>query len=83
MPNGTSSVGGLNAIRRLLRGIRAGLAQGHQGVPIIALESDSYEHPEYGEVFVPQVPIVAWKSEAELMGAEPDLDSELSDEISF
>ena len=79
----TSSIGGLNTLRRLLRSIRAGIAKGLTGVPIVALQSDSYVHDLYDEVFTPQLPIVAWKSEAELMGSEPDLDSELSDEISF
>ena len=77
----TSSVGGLNCIGGLVQKIRAGIAKGLAGIPIVKLESDSYMHELYDEVFTPHLPIVAWKSEAELVGGEPDLDSDLEDEI--
>ena len=77
----TSSVGGLNCIGNLVQKLRAGMAKGLAGIPIVVLESDSYMHPEYDEVFTPLMPIKAWKSEAELMGGKPDLDDELNDEV--
>jgi hypothetical protein len=79
----TSSVGGINAIGKLLRNVRAGIAKGQTGVPIAALETDSYEHHEYGEVHTPVLRLVEWRSEVELMGGEPDVDSDLEDEIPF
>ncbi len=79
----TSSVGGLNCIGNLVQKIRAGIAKGLTGIPIVKLESDSYMHELYDEVFTPQLPIVAWKSEAELMGGEPDPEPGLDDEIPF
>jgi hypothetical protein len=66
----TSSVGGLNEIRRLLRSIRNAIARGETKIPIVALDSDSYMHPIYDEVFIPKLPLKAWKSEAELLGGE-------------
>ena len=67
----------------MLRAYHAGLRKGLTGVPIIRADVGDYKHPKYGKVFVPLFPIVAWKSEGELMGGPPDLDSDLSDEIPF
>ena len=69
---GTSSVGGLNCVRRLAGDIRAGIRQGQAGVPIVSLQANSYQHPEFDKVFVPQLPIETWKSEAELTGQAPE-----------
>ena len=79
----TSSVGGLNCIGNLVQKIRAGMAKGLTGIPIATLESGSYMHEKYDEVFTPELPITAWKSERELTGGEPDLDSDLNDDVPF
>jgi hypothetical protein len=77
----TSSRGGISAIGRLVSGIRRGQRQGNTGLPIIRLGVGSYKHKQYGKVFVPQFTLIGFKSEAELMGGEPNLDADLNDEI--
>jgi hypothetical protein len=77
----TFSQGGRRAVDKMLRGYHTGLRKKLTGIPIICNDVDDYKHPKYGKVFVPQFPIIAWKSEAELMGGEPDLDAELNDSI--
>ena len=51
------------------------------GLPVIRLNVDSYKHRTFGKVMVPVLPIVAWRSERELLGGEPGLDVELNDSI--
>ena len=53
------------------------------GIPIVTLETSSYIHEKYDEVFTPVLPIKAWKSERELTGGEADYDADLNDDVPF
>jgi len=79
----TSSRGGIHAIQKLLRAIRAGLHKDETRIPIIALETDWYMHHEHGKVHVPVLRLVCWKSQKELTTGEADFDADLDDEIGF
>ncbi len=79
----TSSKGGIGAVGRMVSAVRRGQRQGNTGLPVIRLDVDSYKHrrKEFGKVFVPSLPVIGFKSEAELAGGEADLDAELDDKI--
>ena len=79
----TGSRGGIYAIQKLLRAIRTGLHKDETGIPITALETDSYMHHEHGKVHVPALPLRSWKSEKELTTGEDDFDADLDDEVGF
>jgi hypothetical protein len=56
-----SSVGGSNAMAELIGEIMAQLDKDPaHPVPVIALESDSYMHPQYKKTYVPVLKIVRW-----------------------
>jgi hypothetical protein len=58
-----SSVGGSNAMAELISEIMAQLDKDPaHPVPVIALESDSYMHPQYKKTYVPILKIVRWIS---------------------
>jgi hypothetical protein len=58
-----NTVGGIQAIAGLIEAVRERLNGGmHDGKvsPIVRLEKDSYQHPQYGKVYTPQLTIVDW-----------------------
>lgn len=56
-----SSLGGMKALLTLAGEIAYGMSQNPQRCyPIIELDTDSYIHKEYGEVFTPMLTIVGW-----------------------
>lgn len=61
----TSSLGGMKALLGLSGDISYGLMEDSRRVyPIIELDSDSYTHKEYGQVFIPVLNLVGWLDEA-------------------
>lgn len=59
-----SSLGGMKALLELAGGIAVGLSENAKRVyPVIKLETDSYQHKEWGRVFTPSLVIVAWLNE--------------------
>jgi hypothetical protein len=54
----TSSKGGIGAIGLLCKVY--GRSQRNGLLPIVALKSAHYKHPDYGKVFKPDLPIVGW-----------------------
>jgi len=70
----TTSVGGLRALTALLDQALAKIDEGSEFVfPIIALESDSYNHNSYGRTYVPDLQIVGW---ANMQGEEEDAEGD-------
>lgn len=66
----TVSVGGMNAVSKLVGDIMAQLDKDPEHpVPIIQLLSDSYLHKVYGKTYVPVFRVVGWAS----MTAAPDV----------
>ena len=64
-----SSRGGLNALAGLARKY-ANTRQSQPGVvPIVRLESKSYAHRQFGEIFNPVLRVLDWKDEPELVVA--------------
>ena len=56
-----SSVGGANVMQSLLDAIEEQLDEGTDKiVPIVTLESDHYQHKQYGKTYVPEFNIVDW-----------------------
>lgn len=58
----TSSKGGLGAIANLCREYGKAMRQKPDQLPVIALGTDSYRHPNkaYGKIFTPKLEIVGW-----------------------
>lgn len=66
-----TTVGGIQAISLLIEAVRDRLNDNqHDGKvsPIVHLEKDSYQHPQFGKVWTPVLTIVDWMS---LDGPEP------------
>ena len=55
-----SSRGGINAIGALCKTYGAHIRHAPEDLPVVALDSDSYKHTQYGKVFVPVLKVVAW-----------------------
>jgi hypothetical protein len=58
-----TTVGGIQAVVGLIEAVRDRLNGGeHDGniSPILRLEKDSYQHPQFGRVWTPQLVIVGW-----------------------
>jgi hypothetical protein len=56
-----STVGGIQAVAGLIEAVRDRLNGGdHDVSPIVRLEKDSYQHPQFGRVWTPQLVIVGW-----------------------
>jgi hypothetical protein len=70
----TSSVGGMRAcdnfFAKLVEQLRTDPAH---PVAIVQLESDSYQHSQYGQTFVPIIEIVGW---ADMTGVRADAEEE-------
>jgi hypothetical protein len=64
----TSSKGGIGAIGLLCKVY--GRSERNGLLPIVALKSANYKHPDYGKVFKPDLPIVGWHGSAS--GTPPD-----------
>jgi hypothetical protein len=58
----TGSKGGMSAIGLLCKVY--GRSQRNGLLPIVALKSASYKHPDFGKVFKPDLPIVGWHGAA-------------------
>lgn len=57
----TSSMGGMKALLTLAGEIAFGLHENPQRCfPLVEIDTDSYQHKEYGEVFTPMLSIVGW-----------------------
>ena len=59
----TTTVGGIQAVAGLIEAVRDRLNGGqHDGKvsPIVLLEKDSYQHPQYGKIWTPLLTIVDW-----------------------
>ena len=57
----TSSVGGMRAFDELLGALQGQLASAPQfPCPVIQLQSDNYQHPKYGRIYVPVFEVVDW-----------------------
>lgn len=76
----TSSRGGTSAVGKLCS-VYGQQRQQHEGqLPIIELQTSSYRHKRFGEVYIPVLRLVGWQCEAELSSsgaAEPDLNDDL------
>lgn len=60
----TNSTGGMRAVLNLAAEISAGMqANKTRAFPVVALETGSYIHKEYGEIFYPIFKIVGWLDE--------------------
>jgi len=60
-----TTVGGIQAVTGLIEAVRDRLNGGrHPGkfAPIVHLEKDSYQHGQFGRVWIPQVPVIDWMS---------------------
>lgn len=75
----TTSVGGKNASVTLLGAIIARIAEATDGtvVPVITLESGSYQHPQYGKTYFPIFNVQRWVGmdqapKAEDLGPAPE-----------
>jgi hypothetical protein len=58
-----TTVGGIQAVAGLLEAVRDRYNGGQHGdkiSPIVHLEKDSYQHPQYGRVWTPRLDIVDW-----------------------
>lgn len=82
----TSSVGGLDAIRGLIKAIMKQLdTDPNSPCPVVLLKRDHYNHKKWGKVFTPVFEIVGWMSldgaqaEADEQEAEPAKTTEADD----
>ncbi|MFZ0840662.1 MAG: hypothetical protein WAM77_24640, partial [Xanthobacteraceae bacterium] len=60
-----STVGGIQAIGGLIEAVRDRINGGQHDnkiAPIVRLERDSYQHPQYGRIWTPMLTIVDWMS---------------------
>ena len=58
-----TTVGGIQAVAGLIEAVRDRYNGGQHGgkiSPIVHLEKDSYQHPQYGRVWTPRLDIVDW-----------------------
>jgi hypothetical protein len=59
----TSSTGGLRAMKELITSITEAIDKHPETpVPVVALESDSYPHKQYGKTYFPVINIQSWVS---------------------
>lgn len=67
----TSSKGGLGAVAKLAGEFGKRMRQRPNNFPIIALNVDSYRHPNkaYGKIFTPKFDVVGWTGKAEFADA--------------
>ena len=81
----TGSRGGVGAIGRLSTKYAWQRHKQSDKLPIIEIGSDSYKHPQYGDVPFPVFQLVRWESEDALIAGETgaDLDTELDDVVPF
>jgi hypothetical protein len=68
-----STDGGLQAITGLFNAIRDRINAGEHDVivPILLLEQDSYQHPQYGRTVIPLLTIIGWMSRYDLKPISP------------
>jgi hypothetical protein len=83
----SSSIGGRNAIAKLL-GKVARSAQAAEGkMPVVDLETGTYDHADYGTVAYPIFKITDWacwdESDRPAIAAKPSMNEVLEDEIPF
>jgi hypothetical protein len=76
----TFSKGGIGAIGLLCKVY--GRSERNGLLPIVAIKTTSYKHPEYGKVFKPDLPIVSWHGVAAPPQAPAD-DGAPDDEIPY
>jgi len=77
----TSSKGGKAAVGDLCR--IYGRSKRNGLLPIVAIKTTSYKHPEFGKVFKPDFPIVGWHGTASPPQAPPDNGEPWDDEIPY
>ncbi len=78
-----ASIGGVQAVKRLVDSYRNGRHQHPDQLPVIELQKGSYVHPTLGHtVNVPKTPVVGWQANTP-PSAEPEADPELDDSIPF
>jgi len=77
----TGSKGGIAAIGLLCKVY--GRSERGDLLPIVALKSASYKHPDFGKVFKPDLPIVGWHGAASAPQAPSDNGAPWDDEIPF
>lgn len=64
---GSSSTGGRRAYQDVVNAVIEKITAGDNDVvPVVTLESDSYDHTDYGKIFTPKVVIQSWMSLAAL-----------------
>ena len=84
-----SSRGGLNALAGLARRYATKRQQQPNVLPVVRLESKSYQHAQYGETFNPVLRVIDWREEPDLIAAavgSPDVvvaEAGLDDEIPY
>jgi hypothetical protein len=61
---GTTSQGGMRAVKTLMGEFAARMKTGKRGLPIVHMVPDSYKHSQYGTIHVPTFEIVGWTDEA-------------------
>ncbi len=79
----TSSAGGRRAVSKLVYAWRHGVTQGKSGLPVVAIDSDTYKHKKYGPVFFPTLTITRWEDEADLIAGAAGADDLPDDEVPF
>jgi hypothetical protein len=84
----SGSVGGRNAIAKLLGKVARSCQATEGKMPVVALEVGEYDHDDYGTVAYPIFKIVDWdfwdRSDRPAIGAQkPSMNEVLDDEIPF
>lgn len=73
----TSSNGGLGMMEAIIDAVVARSEEGHTDlVPIITLDSDHYDHPNWGRTYKPLFDIVDWTDEETLAGGDEEEEEE-------
>ena len=75
----STSVGGKKAVGALATAIAAAAGRGDEAViPVVLLETSSYQHKKYGKIYTPELSVVEWLTPAgeAADGAEADAPAE-------
>ena len=73
----TSAKGGVAAVGKLCKAYGQ-QRQKHDGeLPIIELQSSSYRHKRFGEVYIPVFRVVGWHSDTASSAVDPELNDDL------
>ncbi len=56
-----ASVGGLDAIKTLVREYGTRMREAPNDIPVVSLQFETYKHADYGKIYKPVLEVIEWR----------------------